>query len=77
MIKKEILLNPIVRRMDNVAEPPISNTITMNDLSMDEANQYLSPTDRLKWVDEQIDKDLYFVNPQGYIQMVEPKGWWY
>lgn len=77
MIKKEILINPIIRRMDNVYEPPTFNPITMKDLSMDEANQYLSPHDRLKWVDEQIDKYLYFVNPQGYIQMVEPEGWWY
>ena len=78
MIKKEILLNPIIRRMDDVAEPPISNPITMSDLSMDEANQYLSLNDRWKWVDEHNKTaNLYFVNPHGYIQMVEQSGWWY
>ena len=64
--------------MDNVAEPPICNPITMSDLSMDEANQYLSPHDRLRWADEHNKTaNLYFVNPQGYIQKVEPSGWWY
>lgn len=80
MIKKDILLNPVIKRMDNVVEPPLTEEITWTDLSMDEANQYLSHSDKCKWVKEQNKKgraNLYFVNPKGDIQEVEPSGWWY
>ncbi len=78
MKKKEILLNPVIKRMDNVVEPQKSNIITMKDLSMDEANQHLSHSDKYKWVEEHNTyANLYFVNPKGDIQMVEPSGWWY
>lgn len=78
MKKKDIFLNPVIKRMDNVVEPPLSNVITMKDLSKDEANQHLSYSDKCKWVEEHnINANLYFVNPKGDIQEVEPAGWWY
>lgn len=78
MIKKEVLLNPVVRRMDNVAEPPVFEPIEWEDLSMDEANQHLSHADKAKWVKaHNKTANLYFINPRGQIQQVEPSGWWY
>jgi hypothetical protein len=77
MIKKEILLNPIVKRMDGVKEPPITEPISMKDLSMDEANQHLSTLDRQRWVKEHNQTaNLYFIK-DGYIKKVDPSGWWY
>lgn len=77
MIKKEILLNPIVNRMDDVMEPPITEPITMKDLSMEEANQHLSPLDRRRWVEEHNQTANLFFIKDGYIKKVPPSGWWY
>lgn len=78
MIKKEILLNPVIRRMDGITEPPVIETITFEDLTMDEANQHLSQSDKQRWVNaHNKTANLYFINPKGYIQEVEPAGWWY
>ena len=78
MIKKEILLNPVIRRMDGITEPPVTEPITFEDLTMDEANQHLSHSDKCRWVEEHNTyANLYFVNPRGDIQKVEPSGWWY
>ena len=77
MIKKEIKYNPIVRRMDNVSEPPVFKPMEWEDMSMDEANQYLSDADKSKWVKaHNKTANLFFINPRGQIQEVEPSGWW-
>lgn len=79
MIKKEILLNPIVKAVDPSVEPPVTETLEkITDLTMDEANQYLSDEDKRRWVDEKCaSANLYFLNPKGYIEKVPPAGWWY
>lgn len=79
MIKKEILLSPVVKPVDPTGEPPLINTLNrITDLTMDEANQHLSVADKRRWVDESNrTANLYFINNKGYIQKVEPSGWWY
>ncbi len=78
MIKKEILLNPIVRDMRGVKEPPVTAFLDLGKINKDEANQYLSQRDKQRWVDEHNKKgNFYFINMRGDIQDVEPSGWWY
>lgn len=79
MIKKEILLDPRVKPMQEVHDIPVSQELeSITDLSMDEANQHLSVADKKRWVNKKnCTANLYFINPRGMIQMVEPAGWWY
>lgn len=50
----------------------------ITDLSMDEANKRLCYGEKRIWVHAKNDTaNLYFINPQGKIQEVEPSGWWY
>lgn len=74
MIKKEVLLNPVVRRMDNVAEPPVYKPMEWEDLSMDEANQHLSHADKAEWVKahNKTANLFYFINRWGYIEQDKP-----
>ena len=78
MIKKDILLNPIVRDMRRVKEPPVTEFLDLGKINKDEANQYLSQRDKQRWVDEHNKQgNFYFINMRGEIQDVEPSGWWY
>ena len=79
MIKKEILFDPRVKPMHGMREPHVTRQLEkITDLSMDEANQHLSVADKRRWVDEKnCTANLYFINPRGMIQQVEPPGWWY
>lgn len=79
MKKKEILLNPIVKPMVGMSEPPVTECLdSITELTMDEANQHLSVADKRRWVNaKNATANLYFINPNGDIKEVEPSGWWY
>lgn len=47
------------------------------ELSKDEANRFLSLSDKYVWVNlHNLTANLYYVK-DGIIQDVEPSGWWY
>lgn len=79
MKKKEIFLNPIVKPMVLMSEPPVTECLdSITELTMDEANQHLSVADKRRWVKyKNKTANLYFINQNGYIEEVEPAGWWY
>ena len=79
MIKKEIELRPLDSHpLKELFEPPKTQTMeSISELSMDEANK-LCHKDKRRWCEEMNrTANLYFINPKGMIQRVEPSGWWY
>jgi len=83
MIKKEILLKPMkLSSMENVTEPPVTETIEcIYELTKDEMNMSsFTPAQRRDWCDYKNrtgGANLYTLDRYGYIRDVPASGWWY